>query len=50
MHDEVIAMGRIDVLVNNAGVNGPTVPNRESPSEDWRRVIAVDLIGGRSVY
>ena len=39
------AMGRIDVLVNNAGVNGPTVPNWEYPIEDWRRVIGVDLTG-----
>ena len=39
------AMGRIDVLVNNAGVNGPTVPSWEYPIEDWRRVIAVDLTG-----
>ncbi len=39
------AMSRIDVLVNNAGVNGPTVPNWEYPIEDWRRVIAVDLTG-----
>ena len=39
------AMGGIDVLVNNAGVNGPTVPSWEYPIEDWRRVIAVDLTG-----
>ena len=39
------AMGHIDVLVNNAGVNGPTVPSWEYPIEDWRRVIAVDLTG-----
>ena len=32
------AMGRIDVLVNNAGVNGPTVPNWDYPVEEWRRV------------
>ena len=39
------AMGRIDVLVNNAGVNGPTVPIWDYPLEEWRRVIAVDLTG-----
>ena len=39
------AMGRIDVLVNNAGVNGPTVPIWEYPVEDWRRVLTVDLTG-----
>ena len=39
------AMGCIDVLVNNAGVNGPTVPIWEYPVEDWRRVITVDLTG-----
>ena len=41
----LVAMGRIDVLVNNAGVNGPTVPSWEYPIEDWRRVVAVDLTG-----
>ena len=39
------AMGRIDVLVNNAGVNGPTVPVWDYPIEEWRRVVAVDLTG-----
>lgn len=39
------AMGRIDVLVNNAGVNGPTVPVWEYPVRDWRRVMAIDLTG-----
>ena len=39
------AMGRIDVLVNNAGVNGPTVPVWEYPIADWRRVMEVDLTG-----
>ena len=39
------AMGHIDVLVNNAGVNGPTVPSWEYPVAEWRRVMAVDLTG-----
>ena len=38
-------LGRIDVLVNNAGVNGPTVPVWEYPEEEWDRVLAVDLKG-----
>jgi len=39
------ACGQIDVLVNNAGVNGPTVPSWEYTMEDWHRVISVDLTG-----
>ena len=39
------ALGRVDVLVNNAGVNGPTVPCWEYPVEEWHRVLAVDLTG-----
>ena len=35
----------VHVLVNNAGVNGPTVPIWEYPVEDWRRVMSVDLTG-----
>jgi NAD(P)-dependent dehydrogenase (short-subunit alcohol dehydrogenase family) len=35
---------RIDVLVNNAGIAGPTVPLVEYRIEDWRRIIEVDLI------
>ena len=38
-------LGRIDVLVNNAGVNGPTVPVWEYPEAEWDRVLAVDLKG-----
>jgi 3-oxoacyl-[acyl-carrier protein] reductase len=39
------AVGRIDILINNAGVNGPTVPTWEYPPEAWHRVLAVDLTG-----
>ena len=39
------AFGKIDIIVNNAGVNGPTVPTWEYPPEAWDRVLAVDLTG-----
>jgi 3-oxoacyl-[acyl-carrier protein] reductase len=37
--------GRIDVLVNNAGVTGPSAQLAEYPDEDWHRVLSVDLDG-----
>ena len=36
-------LGAIDVLVNNAGVSGPTLPTWEYPLEEWDRVISADL-------
>ena len=37
--------GGIDVLVNGAGILGPTVNTWECTIEDWNRVIGVDLTG-----
>lgn len=37
--------GRVDVLVNNAGVLGPRVAIEEYPEEEWRRVIDANLTG-----
>src|SRR5262249_44975889 len=38
-------LGRIDLLVNNAGVIGPTAPVAEVRRADWEAVLAVNLTG-----
>jgi NAD(P)-dependent dehydrogenase (short-subunit alcohol dehydrogenase family) len=35
--------GRLDVLVNNAGLLGPRVPIEEYPEDEWRRVLDANL-------
>jgi NAD(P)-dependent dehydrogenase (short-subunit alcohol dehydrogenase family) len=35
--------GRLDVVVNNAGITGRSFPTWELTDEDWHQVIAVDL-------
>ncbi|MGI9482214.1 MAG: SDR family oxidoreductase, partial [Hyphomicrobiales bacterium] len=37
------AMGGIDVLVNNAGISGPTAPVEDVALDDWRACFAVCL-------
>lgn len=39
------AFGRIDALVNNAGIIGPTAPVAEMPRDQWDDVLAVNLTG-----
>jgi len=41
----VDATKRVDILINNAGVNGPVHPSWEYPPDAWDQVIAVDLTG-----
>ncbi len=38
-------LGKIDVLVNNAGIAGPTVPVVDYPVAEWERVLKIDLTG-----
>jgi NAD(P)-dependent dehydrogenase (short-subunit alcohol dehydrogenase family) len=38
-------LGGLDVLVNNAGIAGPTAKVEDIRPEDWDRCIAVDLNG-----
>jgi NAD(P)-dependent dehydrogenase (short-subunit alcohol dehydrogenase family) len=38
-------LGGLDVLVNNAGIAGPTAKVEDIEPEDWDRCIAVDLSG-----
>jgi NAD(P)-dependent dehydrogenase (short-subunit alcohol dehydrogenase family) len=39
------ALGGLDVLVNNAGIAGPTGKVEDIAPEDWDRCIAIDLTG-----
>jgi NAD(P)-dependent dehydrogenase (short-subunit alcohol dehydrogenase family) len=38
-------LGGLDVLVNNAGIAGPTAKVEDVKPEDWDRTIAIDLSG-----
>jgi NAD(P)-dependent dehydrogenase (short-subunit alcohol dehydrogenase family) len=41
--DAVNALGGLDVLINNAGIAGLTLPVDQYPPDDWDKVIAVNL-------
>ena len=43
--DALKALGGLDVLVNNAGIAGPTGRVEEIAPEEWDRCIAIDLTG-----
>ncbi len=39
----IAALGGLDVLVNNAGIAGPTAPVEQVKPEEWERVMRVNL-------
>lgn len=41
----VEARGRVDVLVNNAGIAGPQEPALSTPLDGWQHTLAVNLTG-----
>ena len=41
----VEALGGLDVLVNNAGISGPTAPVEDADPDQWEAVMKVDVIG-----
>lgn len=45
MGDADEAMGRVDVLVNDAAIPGPRAPVEEMPDDEWDRTMRVNLYG-----
>ncbi|MEH6578508.1 MAG: glucose 1-dehydrogenase [Amphritea sp.] len=41
----VAAYGKLDVIFNNAGISGQRYPLEETPTEEWHKVIGVNLNG-----
>jgi NAD(P)-dependent dehydrogenase (short-subunit alcohol dehydrogenase family) len=41
----VSAYGRLDVLFNNAGIEGTMVPTVETSLDEWQRVLSINLTG-----
>ena len=43
--DVITKFGKIDILINNAGIAGPSFKTWEYPLDDWQKVIDIDLNG-----
>ena len=43
--DAIATLGGLDVLVNNAGIAGPTDKVEELPPEEWDRCLAINITG-----
>jgi NAD(P)-dependent dehydrogenase (short-subunit alcohol dehydrogenase family) len=45
VQETIKTFGRIDILVNNSGIAGPTCKLVDLKLEDWNKVLAIDLTG-----
>lgn len=43
--ETLAAAGSVDILVNSAGITGPTTPVTEFPLEGWHKVVDINLSG-----
>ena len=43
--NEITKKNKIDILINNAGITGPTAPLWEYDIEMWRKVVDINLFG-----
>ena len=43
--ESILLCGRIDILINNAGIAGPSHKTWDYPIEDWQNVMDIDLSG-----
>ncbi len=39
------SLGGLDVMINNAGIAGPTAPVEDISEEDWRRTLDINITG-----
>ena len=42
---EITLKNKIDILINNAGITGPTAPLWEYDVEMWNKIVQINLVG-----